>query len=158
MHELENVRQHILNALDGVDDAGLRRPVLPSGWTCLGLVNHLSVDVEHFWFQAVIAGEQAAIADVLGSTRNAWDVDASEPAEEVVARYRQNIECAEAIVSTHDLDAAPGWWPENLFSSWRLDAVREIVLHVIVETATHAGHLDAARELIDGKLHLVLTE
>jgi hypothetical protein len=32
------------------------------------------------------------------------------------------------------------------------------VLHVVTETATHAGHLDAARELIDGKLHLVLTE
>jgi len=35
---------------------------------------------------------------------------------------------------------------------------REIVLHVVTETATHAGHLDTARELIDGKLHLVLTE
>jgi Protein of unknown function (DUF664) len=29
--------------------------------------------------------------------------------------------------------------------------VRAIVLHVITETAAHAGHLDAARELIDGR-------
>jgi hypothetical protein len=31
------------------------------------------------------------------------------------------------------------------------------VLHVITETATHAGHLDAARELIDGRMWLVVT-
>jgi hypothetical protein len=30
------------------------------------------------------------------------------------------------------------------------------MLHFITETAYHAGHLDAARELLDGKLHLVL--
>jgi len=28
---------------------------------------------------------------------------------------------------------------------------------VITETATHAGHLDAARELIDGRTWLILT-
>jgi hypothetical protein len=32
--------------------------------------------------------------------------------------------------------------------------VREIILHVITETAVHAGHLDAARELIDGRTWL----
>ncbi|WP_370544393.1 DUF664 domain-containing protein [Frondihabitans sp. VKM Ac-2883] len=32
------------------------------------------------------------------------------------------------------------------------------VLHVITETAAHAGHLDIARELIDGRQNLVLTE
>jgi hypothetical protein len=52
----------------------LRRHVLPSRWTCLGLVNHLSLDVERFWFQAVIAGEAIAVEDVLGSSGNAWDL------------------------------------------------------------------------------------
>ena len=32
------------------------------------------------------------------------------------------------------------------------------VMHVIPETATHAGHLDAARELLDGRTWLVLTD
>jgi len=45
----------------------------------------------------------------------------------------------------------------SMFLPW-LDSVREILLHVITETAAHSGHLDAARELIDGKQHLVLTE
>ena len=39
-----------------------------------------------------------------------------------------------------------------------LGDLREILLHVIAETATHAGHLDAARELINGRQWIVLTE
>jgi hypothetical protein len=39
----------------------------------------------------------------------------------------------------------------DYFSDWRLRDVREIILHVITETAVHAGHLDAARELLDGR-------
>jgi len=35
--------------------------------------------------------------------------------------------------------------------------LRGTVLAVLTETACHAGHLDAARELIDGRQHLVLT-
>ena len=51
------------------------------------------------------------------------------------------------------LDAPPARWPDY-FSSWRLRDVREIILHVITETAVHAGHLDAARELLDGRTWL----
>ena len=121
------------------------------------MVNHLSLDVERFWFQAVTAGNQIAIEDVLASSDNAWNVSDEEPVEEVLHRYRANIEHADGIIASRSLDAVPAWWPD-FFGTWRLDSLREIVLHVVAETATHAGHLDAARELIDGKLHLVLTE
>jgi hypothetical protein len=154
---LRGQREHVLKTLEGLAVDELRRQVLPSRWTCLGLVNHLSLDVERFWFQAVIAGDQAAIADVLGSTGNAWDVSIEDSADAVLEGYRRNIERADAIIATGSLDAPPAWWPEDLFGSWRLDSVREIALHVITETAVHAGHLDAARELIDGKQHVVLT-
>jgi hypothetical protein len=55
------------------------------------------------------------------------------------------------------MDTPPAWWPEDQFGSRRLHSLEELVLHVITETACHAGHLDAARELIDGKQWLVLT-
>jgi uncharacterized damage-inducible protein DinB len=154
---LSRQREHVFEAIEGLDARDLRRQVLPSGWTCLGLINHLSFDVEHFWFQAVIAGEEGAVEDVVTSSGNAWDLSASESAEAVLQRYRADIERADAIIANRPFDAAPVWWPD-FFGSWRLNSVREIVLHVVTETATHAGHLDAARELIDGKLHLVLTE
>ena len=44
------------------------------------------------------------------------------------------------------------------WDEWGIDfpTVRAIMLHMIVETSTHAGHLDATRELLDGKQHMVL--
>jgi hypothetical protein len=156
LRALTGEREHILEAIEGLGVEDLRRSVLPSRWSCLGLVNHLSLDVELFWFQAVIAGDQTAVAAVLGSSGNAWDVGAEDPAEAVIEGYRRNIERADEVIASVSLDAVPAWWPD-FFGSWRLDSVREIVLHVITETAAHAGHLDAVRELIDGKQHLVLT-
>jgi uncharacterized damage-inducible protein DinB len=154
---LSGQREHVLDALEGLDTQGLGRSLLPSGWSCLGLVNHLSLDVERFWFQAVVAGDEGAIEEVLGASDNAWNVSADERGEDVLRRYKENVERADAIIASHSLDAAPAWWPD-FFGSWRLHSLREIVIHVMVEVATHAGHLDVARELIDGKQHLVLTD
>ncbi len=53
---LTGAREHILGALDGLSDEDLRRAVLPSGWTCLGLMHHLALDVERFWFRNVMSG------------------------------------------------------------------------------------------------------
>ena len=71
---LDSQRDHVLGALDGLDEAALRRAVLPSGWSCLGLVQHLAMDVERFWFRAVVAGEPAVIAE-LADAGDAWLVD-----------------------------------------------------------------------------------
>jgi uncharacterized damage-inducible protein DinB len=147
---------HVLGIVADLSDDDLSRPVLPSGWTVAGLVNHLALDVELFWFGAVIGGEQAAI-DELAAMADAWQVDPQVPAREILDRYRQEIERANAVITATPEDAPPAWWPGDLFGSWRLRNHRAVLLHVIAETACHAGHLDAARELIDGRQWLVLT-
>ena len=149
-------REHILGATDGLDDAAMRRPVLPSGWTCVGLVSHLAVDVERFWFGAVVAGDERIIHEVTEEHDDAWRVGPGVAVEAVMDEYRLQIELADAIISSTSLEASPAWWP-NFFGDWRLETLREIVLHVLTETAVHAGHLDAARELIDGRSWLILT-
>jgi hypothetical protein len=35
-------REHALGILEGLDEEALRRPVLPSGWSCLAMVQHLT--------------------------------------------------------------------------------------------------------------------
>ena len=45
---LTGQREHVFKALEGLDGNDLGRPILPSHWTCLGLVSHLSLDVERF--------------------------------------------------------------------------------------------------------------
>ncbi len=154
---LDGQRRHVLGILDGLDDEALRRPVLPYGWSCAGLVNHLALDVERFWFRAAVAAEQDVIAEQAVVEENAWQVGPDVAGEDILARYRQEIERSDAIIAATALDAAPAWWPD-FFGGWRMETLREVLLHVITETATHAGHLDAAREIIDGRQWLVLTE
>ena len=150
-------RRHVLGILEGLDEQALRRPVLPSGWTCLGLVQHLTLDVERFWFRAVVAGDEEAAAEMLAIGDESWTVAPDVPAAQVLDAYRRETSLTDAIVGGTALDAAPAWWPTELFGDWRMDDLREVLLHVLVETATHAGHLDAARELLDGRQWMVLT-
>ena len=89
---------------------------------------------------------------------DAWQVPAGLTAGAVLDLYRREIGLADAIIAATSLDSPPAWWPDDLFGGWRLTDLREIVLHVIAETACHAGHLDAARELIDGQQWVVLTK
>lgn len=151
-------RDHVLGILEGLDEDALRRPVLPSGWTCLGLLQHLTLDVERFWFQAIVAGEQRVIDWFAEAPDDTWQVGSDVPAAAVFALYRQEIDRANAIIATTPLDAAPAWWPGDLFGDFRMHDLRQIILHAMTETATHAGHLDTVRELIDGRQWLVLTE
>jgi uncharacterized damage-inducible protein DinB len=145
---LDDQRNHVLGVLRGLPEEALRRPVLPSGWSCLALLHHLAVDDERFWFRGVAAGEAVDLNDPTG-----WQVAPDEPAEAVLELYRREIAASNAVLAGLDLDAAPATWPEY-FDSWRLRDVREVILHVITETAVHAGHLDAARELLDGRTWL----
>ena len=54
---LEDQRGHVFGILEGLTDEELQRAMLPTGWRILGLVNHLALDVERFWFREVVAGE-----------------------------------------------------------------------------------------------------
>jgi hypothetical protein len=130
--------------------------VLPSGWTVLGLVQHLTLDVERFWFSAVVAGDHQAI-EGLARGAEAWQVSADVSGPEVLERYLDESARANQIIDSVSLDAKPLWWPAEQFGGWRIESVREIVLHVIAETACHAGHLDVVRELYDGKQWVVNT-
>lgn len=154
LDSLGGQRGHVLTAVQGLAESDLRRPILPSGWSCLGLVQHLTVDVEAFWFRCVVAGDAAAI-DALGDD-DGWTVDADRSSAQILDAYRLEAAFGDGLVRAAGLDAAPRWWPD-FFGSFQLESVREVVLHVLTETATHAGHLDVVRELIDGRQHLVLT-
>jgi uncharacterized damage-inducible protein DinB len=151
---LDAQRDHILGAVEGIPEEELRRPVLPSKWTILGLIHHLAIDVERFWFRRVVAGETVA-AD--GDSASAWQVPPEMAAQSILELYRREIELANAIIRETALDAPPAWWPEENWGGWRLHNLNEVMLHGITETALHAGHLDAVRELIDGHQWLVLT-
>lgn len=57
LDRLDGQRHHVLTQLEGLSEEQLHRPVLPSGWSCLGLVRHLTLSDERYWFGVVVAGE-----------------------------------------------------------------------------------------------------
>jgi hypothetical protein len=75
----------------------------------------------------------------------------------VLAAYRTAIVRSDEIVAARSLDEPPAhpeeWWAE---AGIEFPNLRAVVMHVVVETATHAGHLDAVRELLDGHQYVVL--
>ena len=149
---LNSQREHVLGALDGLPEDALRRPALPSGWTPLGMVRHLALEVEQFWFRGAVAGEPITLT----SGDEAWQVPPDASAAAILDLYRDQIARADAIIAATPIGAMPKWWPD-FFANFPPRPLRRTMLHVITETATHAGHLDAARELLDGTQWLVLT-
>jgi uncharacterized damage-inducible protein DinB len=148
-------RRHVLGILEGLDEEQLRRPVLPSGWSCLGVLRHLTLSDEHWWFRCVMGGEpQDYFPTEPGGD---WVVAPDEPALEVVAAYRAECELADAVIAAMALDDPPRS-PDPVWAEWGMSFpdLRSVLLHVITETAVHAGHLDAVRELIDGRQWIVL--
>ncbi len=118
------------------------------------MVHHLALDDERFWFRAVMAGDRGVI-DALDEAGDAWVVPGDVPAADVLELYRQESSRADEAIRGMSDDTPPAWWPD-FFGDWRLESLVDVLLHVITETACHAGHLDAARELLDGRQWMVL--
>lgn len=148
---LDAQRARALAIVAGLDAEQLATPVLPSGWTPLGLIEHLG-HAERHWFQQVALGRAAPLP---------WadEDDADGPfvtprdADTVFAFYRAQIERANEVLATTSLDAPP-LGRHSRRDTGQVADLRFIVLHMIEETARHLGHLDAARELLDGRVGL----
>jgi hypothetical protein len=155
LDRLNDQRRHVLMQLEGLSDEQLRRPVLPSGWSCLGLVRHLTLSDERYWFEVVVAGEPLNFWPEGDNVD--WQVGLDEPVEDVLGAYRSAIAQSEAIISVRQLGDPPEqpekWWDDAGLS---FPDLRTIIVHILVETSVHAGHLDAVRELLDGRQHLVI--
>lgn len=145
---LDAQRASVLAILDDLDTEALTTSVVPSGWTPLGLLEHLGYAERH-WFQEVAQGTAEPVA---------WPDDDHEPLTTprppavVLAFYRAQCARSNEILAATPLAAAP-----RGHHSGGLDEIvdmRGIVLHMIEETARHAGHLDIARELLDGRTGL----
>jgi hypothetical protein len=148
-------RRHVVGILEGLTDQQLRQPVLPSGWHCLGMLKHLALSDEHYWFRCVMGGEPL---DYFPEGPGAdWQVGPEESAEAVFGLYREEIERSDEVLAAMALGDPPRR-PDPVWEEWGMSFpdLRTVLLHVITETAVHAGHLDAVRELIDGRQWIVL--
>ena len=138
---LNKMRDAVVRASEGLTSEQQRTPGVPSGTNLLGLIQHLTGYEEH-WFQRVYLAEDHAI-------ETSMTVPASTTRAEVLAAYRQACARSDEIVR-----ASPGLTTlakgTNPGEEGRRPSLRRIVVHMIEETARHAGHADILREQIDG--------
>ena len=154
---LDQQRQAVLSIIEGLGEEQLRTAVLPSGWTPLGLVLHLA-GAEAMWFQSVAAGTQPTVAWTDGVADPPYEPEAAfvtrHDSAAVIEHYRAQCRISNEILHSRGLDAPLAVqdaipWPDEPITD-----LRWVALHLIEETARHAGHLDAARELLDGRTGL----
>jgi uncharacterized damage-inducible protein DinB len=149
---LDYQRETVLWKAEGLDAEQLRRAHPPSALTLGGLLNHLAL-VENHWFEVRFAGlpereHWAGVdwkADPDFEFRTAADLDP----DELRQRYRDACAHSRDVVGHADgLDQlSVGAEPDG--RHWDL---RWVLIHMIEETARHAGHADLIRESVDGEV------
>ncbi|MEV0175232.1 DinB family protein [Streptomyces sp. NPDC050803] len=140
---LDRHRDAVLWKLEGLDDEQVRRPMTPSGTNLLGLVKHLG-SVEYGWFVSTFGGEveQLWFDPYTDQDMRADQGETTEQIVEFYGRARAAADLTIARLSLEDL-GRPDWRDKDVSLRW-------VLVHMIEETARHAGHMDILRELIDG--------
>lgn len=142
---LDYGRATILWKLEGLSDEDLRRVVVPSGWSLLGLVKHLSF-VESWWFQTQFKGEEDRFPWDESDPDSDFRVEPDESTQDILDRFEEMVAISREITDAGDLE-------EETKGKERPDrSLRWVLLHLIEEYARHCGHADIARELIDGSV------
>lgn len=132
----------------GLGEADAHRAVLPSSpnLSMAGLVSHLRW-TEHLWFEVILLGGPAEGPQFADEPEDAdMRVDGVELGR-LLQEYDRQCRRSDEIVAAHSLEDT-GRHPDFPVSSATL---RWILLHMVEETARHAGHADAIRELLDGE-------
>ncbi|MBZ9598454.1 DinB family protein [Streptomyces yangpuensis] len=132
---------------EGLSDEDAHRPVLPSSplMTAAGLVSHMRW-VEHCWFEVMLMDRPTDTNPQFGDVEDADMRADGIPLDRLLEEYDRQCAVSNEIVASLSLDDTG----RNTEFKAGAASVRWVLLHMIEETARHAGHMDAIRELVDG--------
>ncbi len=147
---LEHQREAVRNATYGLREDQARLKPTPSGLSLGGLVKHLN-DAERGWTDRIleVPPGDTTFDDYMAS----FSLLEDETLAGVLRQYNETCARTDAVIGEIDdwgrrvpLPEEP-WFPDPEGCT-----VRWILLHLIEETARHAGHADIIREALDGAL------
>jgi uncharacterized damage-inducible protein DinB len=146
---LAQQRLYLRAAAHGLGDEEARAARTPSTLTVGGLVKHVAF-VEEGWVGMV---QQRGSGNDQDAYMENFQLGPEETLQSVLDRYADvAAESDRVLAGIHDLNQLVPvpkdvpWFPKDL-DAW---TVRWVILHLITETARHAGHADIVREAIDG--------
>ncbi|MFJ5608105.1 DinB family protein [Streptomyces sp. NPDC093221] len=140
----------------GLTDEQARQRTTVSELCLGGLIKHLTGG-ERAWTDFIVAGP-SAIGDATAMTEADWQRRTDEfrllPGETlagVLEEYEEQARMTDELVAAlPDLDASQPLPKAPWFEPGALWSARRVLLHLIAETAQHAGHADIIRESLDG--------
>ncbi|MCU1685685.1 MAG: hypothetical protein JWQ81_6424 [Amycolatopsis sp.] len=149
---LQESRETVLAALDGLTEYQIRRPMTPTATNLLGLAKHLAGLELAYLGNSV--GRPSPVQLPWVDDGSIWDgADMWAKAEEsktyIVDLYRAAWAHSDESIGQLALDspASVSWWPE----ARRETTFGSLLVRMVAETAHHAGHADIVREMIDGR-------
>ncbi len=145
---LDYYRSVVAGKLQGLTDAELRSSRLPSGWTPLELLKHLTY-VELRWLVWGFEGEP--VAQPWGDARDGrWHVAPEETLDGLLSELDRQARRTRSVVERHELDDTGR--PGPRWEGAPPPTLERVLFHLLQEYARHAGHLDVVRELADGRV------
>jgi uncharacterized damage-inducible protein DinB len=147
---LDFQRETVLVKTEGLSAAQFAQPHPPSELTLAGLLYHLAL-VEESWLEVRFLGhpDREPWIGVDWEADPNWEFRTAKDLapDEVRQRYREACDRGrEVLAGAESLDQMS----VQPFSDGRHFSLRWVLLHLIEETARHAGHADFLREAIDG--------
>ncbi|WP_435148109.1 DinB family protein [Micromonospora aurantiaca (nom. illeg.)] len=156
-HYLRAIRENLIWKLDGLSERDARLPRTATGNNFLGLLKHC-LNVEAGYFGQAFGREFPTPAELVAAeTFDAdpqadWYAREDETKDGLIDLYRRVGAFADETIETLPLDA-PGrvpWWQPG-----RQDVtLHQVIVHVCVDLARHAGHADIMREQHDAAIGL----
>jgi hypothetical protein len=143
---LDYYRAVIVRKVAGLSLEDASRPLVSSGTSLLGVVKHLGY-VARGWFQSGIEGRTFDVPWTDEDPDADFRIEPGETIEGIVAWYGEQCSLARGVVAAAvDLDVVEA----RIREGRPRRSLRWILVHMIEETARHAGHMDIIREQIDG--------
>lgn len=132
----------------GLSDEQATRRTTVSELCLAGLIKHVSA-TEQMWTRFAAGGAEAMRMETMDWAGQFRMID-GETLAGLLDGYARVAAETDELVATLDLDTAyplprAPWFEPG--ASW---SVRRVLLHIIAETAQHAGHADIIREALDG--------
>jgi hypothetical protein len=143
-------RGFLRQTLAGMTDEQIRLTPTASALSLGSIVKHVTA-TERMWAAFIGAGADA-FAGVGPETYQAeWTLGPDDTAASLLAAHAEVAAATDELVATlpdldadHALPEAPWFEPGARWSA------RRVLVHLVAETAQHAGHADIIRETIDG--------
>ncbi|WP_240669682.1 DinB family protein [Actinoplanes solisilvae] len=136
---LDEHRRALHDCLDDLTEEQVRRSLVPSRTTLLGLVKHATF-VEKVWFDEAVTGRSRASIGIPADADESFVLDDSDTIASVRASYVEATEASRLAVADLDLDdKLPGNRRGPIPLRW-------VYLHMLRELAQHCGHADILRE------------